>query len=73
MAGQSPLIRIYLNEEPLEIPEGTPLLEILKLAGREPALTVVVADGKFVPRPDYASLVPADGARLTVRDLPGGG
>lgn len=65
------LIRVFLNGEPLQIPEGTRLAEILKLAGREPALTVVVADGKFVPRPDYARLVPADGARLTVRDLPG--
>lgn len=66
-------VRVYLNGEPLEVPEGTPLLRILELAGRDPALTVVVADGKFVPRPEYARLAPADGARLTVRDLPGGG
>lgn len=73
MDGQSPLIRVYLNGEPLEVPGGTPLLRLLELAGRDPALTVVVADGKFVPRPEYASVAPGNGARLTVRDLPGGG
>lgn len=73
MDGQRPLIRVYLNGEPLEVPGGTPLLRVLELAGLEPALTVVAADGKFVPRPDYASLVPAHGARLTARRLPGGG
>lgn len=64
---------VYINDKPLACPAGATLLEILKLAGRDPALTVVVADGKFVPRPDYAGLAPAEGARLTVRDLPGGG
>jgi sulfur carrier protein ThiS len=64
---------VYFNDKPLPCPDGATLLEILKLAGREPALTVVTVDGKFVPRPDYASLVPGAGARLTVRDLPGGG
>lgn len=73
MDGQRPLIRVYLNGEPLEVPGGTPLLRLLELAGRDPALTVVVADGKFVPRAEYAGLAPSDGARLTVRDLPGGG
>jgi len=64
---------VYFNDKPLPCPDGATLLEILKLAGREPELTVVVADGKFVARPEYDRLVPADGARLTVRDLPGGG
>ena len=64
---------VYFNDKPLSCPSGATLLEILKLAGRDPALTVVAADGKFVPRPDYARLAPAEGARLTVRDLPGGG
>ena len=64
---------VYFNDKPLPCPDGATLLEILKLAGREPALTVVLLDGKFVPASDYRSLAPADGARVTAKDLPGGG
>ena len=64
---------VYFNDKPLPCPSGATLLEILKLAGREPALTVVTVDGMFVPQSDYKKLVLADGARVIARELLGGG
>lgn len=63
---------IYLDDKPAARP-GITVLELLKLAGRDPALTVVTVDGKFVPQSDYKKLVPADGARVKARALLNGG
>lgn len=63
---------IYLDDKPAGRP-GITLLELLKLAGRDPALTVVTVDGKFVPQSDYKKLVLPDGARVKARELLGGG
>jgi thiamine biosynthesis protein ThiS len=63
---------IYLDDKPAGRP-GITLLELLRLAGRDPALTVVTVDGKFVPRSDYKNLVLPDGARVKALELLGGG
>lgn len=64
---------IYLNDSPLRAKKGVKLEELLKLAGREPALTAVTVDGKFVPRADFKKLVLPDGARVKAFDLRDGG
>ncbi|PKM97086.1 MAG: hypothetical protein CVU79_10105 [Elusimicrobia bacterium HGW-Elusimicrobia-3] len=63
---------IYLDDKPAARP-GITVLELLKLAGRDPALTVVTVDGKFVPQSDYKKLVLPDGARVKARALLNGG
>ncbi len=55
---------IYLNDQPVPSPKGGTLLALLKLAGRDPALTAVTVDGKFVPQADYKKLVLPDKARV---------
>jgi sulfur carrier protein ThiS len=55
---------IYLDEKPFSAPAGLTLLALLKLAGRDPALTVVTVDGRFVPQSDYKKLVLPDKARV---------
>jgi len=64
---------IYLDDKPIAAPGGVTLLELLKLAGRDPALTAVTVDGKFVPRADYRKLVLHDKARVKARELLDGG
>ncbi|HCC48009.1 MAG TPA: hypothetical protein DEQ38_07850 [Elusimicrobia bacterium] len=64
---------IYLDDKPVAAPEGVTLLELLKLAGRDPALTAVTVDGKFVPRSDYKKLILPDKARVKARELLDGG
>lgn len=54
----------YLDEKPFPAPAGVTLLALLKLAGRDPALTAVTVDGKFVPQSDYKNLVLPDNARV---------
>jgi thiamine biosynthesis protein ThiS len=55
---------IYLNDQPVPLPKGGTLLALLKLAGRDPALTAVAVDGKFVPQSDYKNLLLPDKARV---------
>lgn len=64
---------IYLNDNKVEAARGATLLELLALAGRDPALTAVTVDGKFVPRSDYKKLVLPDKARVKVWELLDGG
>lgn len=64
---------MYLNGEPCQAAKGATVRDLLKLAGRDPALTVVTVDGKFVPRCDYGKVAPPAGARLAVYELHDGG
>lgn len=64
---------IYLDDKPFTAPGGATLLELLALAGRDPALTAVTVDGKFVPRSDYKKLVLPDKARVKAWELLDGG
>jgi len=64
---------IYLNDKPVPAREGLTLGGLLEGAGLDPALVVVTVDGKFVPRPEYRSLVLADGARVRAWNLLSGG
>lgn len=64
---------VYLDDKPLRAPAGVTLLALLKLAGRDPALTAVTVDGRFVPRSEYKDLELPEGARVRARELHDGG
>lgn len=64
---------VYLDGKALPAREGATVQELLALAGRDPAATVVTVDGRFVPRGDYRKYSPPDGARLAVYELHDGG
>jgi thiamine biosynthesis protein ThiS len=66
-------MKVYVNEAPVETAPGTTLEALLKAAGRDPGLVLVTVDGNFVPRSEYRTLAPADGARVKVWELLGGG
>lgn len=66
-------MHIQLNGEPLELPEGASvadLIERLQLAGRRVA---VERNLDIVPRSEYAATVLAEGDRLEVVHAIGGG
>lgn len=64
---------VYVNDKPFGAGGELTLLRLLRLAGRDPAQTVVTVDGRFVPRAEYAALVPPAGARVAVREMQDGG
>lgn len=64
---------VYLNGKPAPAKTGATVHDLLKLAGRDPALTAVTVDGKFVPRSDYKKVAPPDGARVAAYELRDGG
>lgn len=64
---------VYLNAEPLAWEPGLTLAELLRRAGRDPALAAVTADGRFVPRPEYGAFLVPDGCGLRVFELHDGG
>lgn len=67
------MIKVYLNGRPVEAREGVTVPELLRLAGRDPALTAVTVDGKFVPRSEYGTFVLVGGERVQARELHDGG
>ena len=64
---------LYFNDQPVEPAKNCTLADLLKLLGREPSRTVVTVDGKFIPPAEYKKFVAAEGARITARELLGGG
>ena len=64
---------LFFNDKPVEAPAGTTVKELLKLQGRNPELVVVTVDEKFVPRAEYKTLAPPEGACVKVRELQNGG
>ncbi len=64
---------IHFNDQPLETAKDGTLEDLLRRLGREPARTVVTVDGDFVPPSEYKRFKVPDGARVSARELPGGG
>jgi len=64
---------IYLNGKPAGAKKGATIHDLLSQAGRDPALTAVTVDGKFVPRGDYKKVAPPAGARVAAYELHDGG
>lgn len=64
---------IYFNDQPVEPANDRTLADLLRRMGREPARTVVTVDGNFIPSAEHKRFKLPDGARVTARELPGGG
>lgn len=66
-------VAVYINGKASPAGKGATIHDLLKLAGRDPALTAVTVDGKFVPRSEYKKLAPPEGARVAAYELRDGG
>ena len=64
---------IYFNDQPVEPEKDATLADLLRRLDREPARTVVTVNGKFIPPAEYKKFKLPDRARVTARELPGGG
>ena len=64
---------IVANGEPHEVPAGTTLARFLEILGLPPARVAVEHNGRIVPRTEYASVLLANGDRVEVVTLVGGG
>ncbi len=68
-------MRIYLNGEELEVPEGTTISELIKslnLQVREVGFAVAVNE-EVVPKSKYKSYKLSEGDRVEIVHLVGGG
>ncbi len=64
---------VHIDGKPAQVRDGATVSDLLALAGRDPARTLVTVDGKFVPAGKYRELRLKDGARLMFYELHDGG
>ena len=73
MTGSGAQVRVVLNGEPRELPEGTTIARLLEQLGRHPRADTVEHNGAILPRASYADTVLAEGDRLEVVHFVQGG
>lgn len=66
-------VRIELNGEPRDVPEGTTLETLVTLAGTRGRRYAIEFNGEICPRAEHASAVVADGDRVEIVQAIGGG
>lgn len=66
-------MRVFVNDEPREVPEHLTLAELLIELKAHPRLTAVVQNGKIMPREELATREVRPDDRLEVVTLVGGG
>ena len=66
-------IRIELNGEPRDVPEGSTLEALVTLAGTSGKRYAVELNGEICPRAEHASAVVADGDKVEIVQAIGGG
>ena len=66
-------IRIELNGEPRDVPEGTTIEAAVDLAGTRGKRYAVEVNGEIRPRAEHASAVLGDGDRVEIVQAIGGG
>lgn len=72
-AAQSEPMRILMNGESREIPEGQTVLRLLESLGLDPGRVAVELDGEILRKSEWAGRVLAPGARLEIVHFVGGG
>ena len=70
---QTRTIKIVVNGEPREVPEGLMLLELLQVLDLDPARLAVELDRSIVRKPEWAATPVNAGARLEIVQFVGGG
>ena len=66
-------LRIQLNGEPLDVPEGTTLEALVTLAGTSGKRYAIEVNGEICPRAEHPTTVVADGDRVEIVQAIGGG
>ena len=66
-------VTITVNGEPVGVPEGTTVSDLLKLLGVEPVQIAVELDGKVVRREAWSDIPIRSGATLEIVRFVGGG
>jgi len=66
-------MRVIANDRPVEVPEGATVTELLNRLGLSQAVVAVERNRELVPRARHAATRLADGDRLEIVTLVGGG
>lgn len=66
-------LNIIVNDASRVVPEGTTVESLLGLLGLKPRFLAVERNRQVVPRGDHAATVLADGDRIEIVTLVGGG
>lgn len=66
-------MKVRLNGQERDLPEGTPLLELIRSLGLEASRVAVERNGRVVPKTDYAGEILREGDRLEIVHFVGGG
>lgn len=66
-------MQITINDESRDVPEGTTLAALLTELGRKAKFCAVERNRELVPRAEHADCVLAEGDRLEIVTLVGGG
>ena len=59
-------MKIHVNGDPVELPEGTTLAELLPRLGHTPEAVGSAVEGRHVPRAARSTRVLADGESVTL-------
>jgi len=66
-------VRIFLQGEAREIPDGQTVLALLESLGLDPGRVAVELDGLILPKPEWPVRLLQPGSRLEVVHFVGGG
>jgi len=66
-------VRVTVNDQPVELAEGAAVTDLLRKLGLERATVAVERNRELVPRAQHGSERLADGDRLEIVTLVGGG
>lgn len=66
-------MHVTINDEPRDLAEGLSVSELLAELGKNPQLVAVERNGELVTRSRHADVVLAEGDRLEIVSLVGGG
>jgi len=66
-------MQVYVNEEPREVETGATVAWLIDQLGLEPRYLAVERNRELVPRREHAECVLAEGDRLEIVTLVGGG
>lgn len=67
------MAEIRLNSEPKAVPDPFTVADLLRDLGKDPRKLAVEVNEVVVPRADHAALLLADGDRVEIVTLVGGG
>ena len=70
---RKPTMQITVNEEPIEVPEGMTIAELLVKLGKDPKFLAVERNLELVPRRTHSDVALESGDRIEIVTLVGGG